>query len=245
MKKVLSLALAIALGTSPIAVAVVWALWPVHNAVNSASSRLNGVLDGVNGVVSILPAHIVAAHARLDSSLDTLDHQVATVGPVVKKAGPVLDNLSSTEKTLGDAADLTSHRLNDLCPTPTAVDAAIHPCGSLADFNRSLATFRGTSGEVEKSLLVFNTHESDLFTQESTAYVGMNKSVLDFDALVSDTAFKATVRNAATISGNFAAMTTDGKDWLHLKLYPTQKKGFVSGFDATGDAVKHWMPPIF
>jgi hypothetical protein len=104
---------------------------------------------------------------------------------------------------------------------------------------------RGTSGQVEGALRVFNKHEGDLFAQESAAYSSMNKSVLDFDALVSDPDLRAVVHNSATITGNFAAISTDGKDWLHLKLAPTKTKGFVSGFEATGDVMKHWIPSLF
>jgi hypothetical protein len=52
LKKLLATALAIALGTLPVSVAIVWALWPVHTAVITASSRLNTALDGVNGTLT-------------------------------------------------------------------------------------------------------------------------------------------------------------------------------------------------
>jgi hypothetical protein len=218
----------------------------------SITADVHGTTGKIATTVDGVQTQVAALSARMFTSLDSLDRQVDTVGrvvtaaeTVVKKVGPVLDNLASTETKLGDTIDLTSHHINDLCPDPKAVDAAIHPCGTLADFNRSLATLRGTSGVVEKSLLVFNQHEGDLFTQESTAYSHMDKSVLDFDGLVSDSDLKATIHSGAATVSNIAAITSDGRVWLHQELFPTKKKGVADAFDSAGDRVKHWMPSIF
>lgn len=197
-------------------------------------TKLNGTITAASTAMQGLPA--VLTHVQTVSDAAT---------GVLHAATPVVASFSGTAGKLNDTIDLTSHRLNDLCPLPSAIGAALHPCGTLADTNRTLATLRGTSGQVELSLLVFNRHESDLFTQESNAYAAMNKSVTDFDALVSNPDLKGTIHNGATITGNFAAISTDGKDWLHQKLYPTKKKGFVSGFEAAGDVMMHWVPPLF
>jgi hypothetical protein len=193
-------------------------------------TKLNATITAASTALQGLPA--VLTHVQTTSDAAT---------GVLRSASPVVASFAGTAGKLNDTIDLTSHRLNDLCPLPPDV----RPCGTLADTNRTLATLRGTSGQVERSLILFNQHEGDLFTQESAAYAGMNKSVLDFDALVSDPDLKANIHNSAIITGNFAAISTEGKDWLHLRLYPTKKKGFVSGFEATGDAAKHWMPPLF
>jgi hypothetical protein len=197
-------------------------------------TKLNGTITAASTALQGLPA--VLSHVQTTSDAAT---------GVLRSASPVVASFSGTAGKLNDMVDLTSHRINDLCPVPTAVGAALHPCGTLADTNRTLATLRGTSGQVENSLRVFNQHEGDLFAQESAAYAGMNKSVFDFDALVSDPDLKANIHNSAVITGNFAAISTDGKDWLHLKLAPTKTKGFVSGFEATGDVMKHWIPSLF
>jgi hypothetical protein len=189
-------------------------------------TKLNGTIAAASTALQGLPA--VLSHFQTTSDAAT---------GVLRSASPVVASFTGTAGKLNDTIDLTSHRLNDLCVPG--------PCGTLADTNRTLATLRGTSGQVEKSLLVFNKHEGDLFTQESTAYSSMTKSVTDFDALVSNSDLKANIHNSATITGNFAAISTEGKDWIHLKLYPTKKKGFVSGFEATGDVMMHWVPPLF
>lgn len=193
-------------------------------------TRLNGTITAASTALQGIPA--VLRHVQTVSDSAT---------GVLRAATPVVASFKDTASGLNAAIDLTSHRLNDLCGT----DVAVHPCGTLADTNRTLATLRGTSGQVERSLIVFNQHEGDLFAQESTAYASMNKSVLDFDALVGDPDFKATVGNVETTSENFAAITTDGKGWIHQKLYPTKKKGVASAFDAAGDRVHHWEPSIF
>ena len=143
---------------------------------------------------------------------------------------------------LNSAIDLTSHRLNDICP---GVTEAARPCGTLADANRTLATLRGTSGQVERSLFTFNRHEEELFVQEGAAYDQFQTSMRHFDGLVGDPNLPAIVMNARLMSDDAAGMTHDGREWFHGKLYPTKRKGFVSGFEATGDAVRHWMPPLF
>ena len=226
-----------------VALAAVFCLGSIGYRVLTAPTvpDLAPTVAQANTSLKALPA--VLAHVQTASDAATGLLQAAT--GTVKAAAPVVASFSGTAGKLNDAVELTSHRINDLCPLPAAVDAAIHPCGTLADTNRTLATLRGTSGQVEIALGQFNKHEGDLFTQESAAYSHMDKSVVDFDALVSDKDLKANIANAATITGNLAAISTEGKDWLHLKLYPTKKKGFLSGFEGAGDAAKHWMPPLF
>lgn len=197
-------------------------VWTIPDLAPTVT-KLNGTITAASTALQRLPA--VLSHVQTASDAAT---------GVLHSASPVVASFSGTAGKLNDTIDLTSHRLNDLCGT----DTAIHPCGTLADTNRTLATLRGTSGQIERSLIAFNGHEGDLFAQESAAYSSMNKSVMDFDALVSDPDLKA-------ITGNFAAISTDGKDWFHLKLAPTKKRGFVAGFEATGDVMKHWIPSLF
>lgn len=191
--------------------------------INPTVERANIALDIAS---SALPATLSHVQATSDAATKLLD-----------EARPAVRGLTTTEKALNASIDLTSHRLNDLCLPG--------PCGTLADTNRTLATLRGTSGEVERSLLTFNRHEGDLFTQESIAYGQFQTTMTDIDHVAGDQDILALIGNARTISGDAAAMTTDGRGWLHQKLYPTKRKGFISGFEATGDVAKHWMPPLF
>jgi uncharacterized protein YoxC len=240
---------ALAIGTVPVVGAfLIWALWPVHGTIIEVHGTVAEVHQGVDGARKEGHGLATKVATALDGVPSVLTHaQTATDAAtgVLQAAVPVVASFKDTGGKLNAAVDLTSHRLNDLCPVPGAVDAAIHPCGTLADFNRTLSTLRGTSGQVEYSLRVFNQHEGDLFTQESTAYEHMDTAVQNLNLLVSDPDLKASVHNAATITSDVAGITTDGRFWFHQKLFPTKKRGFVSGFEATGDVAKHWMPSIF
>lgn len=191
--------------------------------------------------ITRLNGTITVASTALQGLLAVLSHVQTTSDAatgILRSASPVVASFKGTAGKLNGTIDLTSHRINDLCGPQG-------PCGTLADVNRTLATLRGTSGQVERTLIVFNDHEGDLFTQESAAYSAMNKSVADFDSLISNPDIGAIIHNGATTTGNIAAISTDGRDWVHLKLAPTKRKGFVSGFEATGDVMKHWIPSIF
>jgi hypothetical protein len=226
---------ALAIGTVPVVGAfLIWALWPVH-----------GTIIEVHGTVAEVHQGARTLTPKVGTILDSVPGVLAHTQTATDAATSVLQAAVPVVASFKDTIDLTSHRLFDLCPLPGAVDAAIHPCGTLADFNRTLATLRGTSGQVEGALREFNKHEADLFTQESTAYTHMDTAVLNLNLLVSDPDLKASVHNAATITSDVAGITTDGRFWFHQKLFPTKKRGFISSFEATGDVAKHWMPSIF
>ena len=186
-------------------------------------------------------AHIVLGIAA--SSSVSIKNVLANTNTLLRTANSTVATLKTTTNKLSAAIDTTSRNIN--APCPGAAEAALHPCGTLADFNRTLATARGTAGQVEVSLRTFNTHDAELYGQEKDAYTAMSKSVIDFDTLVSDPELRMNIHNAAVITGNAATISTDGKNWLHAKLYPTKKKGLISGFEATGDVVHHWLPPLF
>jgi hypothetical protein len=226
---------ALAIGTVPVVGALlIWALWPIH-----------GTIVELHGTVAEVHQSVRTLTPKVDTILDSVPGVLTHVQTATDAATGVLQAAVPVVASFKDTIDLTSHRLNDLCPVPGVADAAIHPCGTLADFNRTLATLRGTSGQVEGALREFNKHEADLFTQESTAYTHMDTAVLNLNLLVSDPDLKASIHNAATITGDVAGITTDGRFWFHQKLFPTKKRGFMSGFEATGDVAKHWMPSIF
>src|ERR1700744_5006492 len=60
-------------------------------AIAGATAKANAAIDDLG---PRLDAGIQASSARLGRSLDNVDRQVATVGPVVRKLGPALDNLA-------------------------------------------------------------------------------------------------------------------------------------------------------
>lgn len=155
--------------------------------------------------------------ARVDTALKgmpvVLSHVQATSDAatgLLRSATPVVAGLKVTEGKLNEGIDLTSHRINDLC--------APGPCGTLADTNRTLATLRGTSGQVELSLRKFNQHEDALFVQESDAYTTMQKSVADFDTLLQQS--QPVVANATEITAQAAIIARDAKVEEQKYVYP-------------------------
>ena len=127
---------ALAIGTVPVVGAfLIWALWPVHGTI----VELHGTVAEVHQGAHTLTPKIGTI---LDSVPGVLAHtQTATdaATSVLQAAVPVVASFKDTAGKLNNTIDLTSHRLFDLCPFPGAVDAAIHPCGTLADFIAALA----------------------------------------------------------------------------------------------------------
>ena len=180
MNKLHSILIALALGTVPCVGAVaIRAMWLVPATVSQTSAHLNQTLDGFDGVTTAASTAIVVETGRMNSSLDNLDGQVAVVGPAIKKMQPVLDNLKDDTAKLGHSIDLVN------APCLPA------PCGTLADLNRTLATFRGTAGELEKAAMHENRNLGTLDAQEATLFsdfhgtaTRMNTSFDTFNALM-------------------------------------------------------------
>src|ERR1700733_6239835 len=159
MNKAIFILIVIALATVPLVGAVaIRALWGVPAEVISTGDRANAILDSLNRVETNAATAIGVESSRLNYSLDNLDGQVATIGPVISRAGPLLDTLNTSTGKLGHSIDL----LNAPC-----IPA---PCGTLADVNRTLATVRGTFGVVEAAALHEDRNLGTLDTQEATLF---------------------------------------------------------------------------
>lgn len=105
-------------------------------------------------------ATLLAANAAIASGA-TSGQSVAT------KAATALDKLSGTLDSV-----------NRLCPPPSARD--IKPCGVLADFNRTLATLRGTAGQVEIAAIHENSQLATLDQQEATLFADTHAAITGF-----------------------------------------------------------------
>ncbi|HEY5054673.1 MAG TPA: hypothetical protein VII58_00845 [Acidobacteriaceae bacterium] len=209
MNKLHNILIALALGTVPCVGAVaIRALWPIPAAVSGASAHLNGVLDGFNGIEKNAGAAIGTESLRLNQSLDGLDGQVATIGPAIKRVDPILLNVKDDTAKLGVAIDLTSHRLNDLCPGAKTADAALHPCGTLADLNRTLATFRGVGGEVEKAAIHENKNLTTLDTQEAALFADFHGTAVKVDAILETSNGRLASPDVTVMLANGAKFTT-------------------------------------
>lgn len=63
--------------------------------------------------------------------------------------------------------------------------------------------------------------------------------------LLSDSNLKRILANSGDMTDSGRSILKDGADEVHSFTHPTKKRGFIAGFEASGDVAKHWMPPIF
>jgi hypothetical protein len=202
------------------------------------------VTHSVNHTLLAYAAVADASKSQLPTVANAATAQVNALTPVINKAARVLE---ASEKLLNASTvtvSLTNHRLNDLCEPG--------PCGTLADLNRTLATGRGTMGQLEVSARDFNRHSNTFYDQEAQSSKQLQTAMTDVDKFITapdliDTVHQtdAAAMSIAGTTANVDAMTSDGKVWIHQRLYPTKKRGFVSAMEAVGDFLKHFEPPLF
>jgi hypothetical protein len=194
------------------------------------------------------PAVFADLHATVKSfqvAADTGTTVLKSANTLAVSANTRVVALGTTQAKLDTGIDLMTHRLTDLCSAPQG-------CGLIPDASRTLNTTRGTLGQVEIAARSFDQHQSTFYTQEDALAARSQKTFADLDSFITNPDLTDTFHNVNITSlafshtaQNLDATTTDGKTWLHQKLFPTKKKGFLSAFEATGDAAKHWMPSLF
>jgi hypothetical protein len=201
--------------------------WSVTTSVNRLSLAGTEAIDGAKADEGSLSV-------QMADQIDRIGSQTQQTLAEVSKATGTANGLMA----------VTGHRLNDLCDPG--------PCGVLPDVARTLATARGTMGQVEEASIQFNRHSATFYDQEAASSADLQRTVLDVDRFVTAPDLVATMHNfnaaSLAVAGsaqNLDAATTDGRTWLHQKLFPTKKRGLVSGIEATGDVVHHWLPPLF
>lgn len=140
----------------------------------------------LTGVIAPAPLQLTSTLHSVEASAD------AATGVLVAAKGTVT-GLNATESRLNDLVDQANRRLNDPC-------SDVGPCGTLADVNRTLATIRGTAGQVEVGLRHVNARSDELFTQERLTYANMNRAVADLDTAISNPDISATMANVKRIS---------------------------------------------
>lgn len=62
---------------------------------------------------------------------------------------------------------------------------------------------------------------------------------------MADPNLKRLVADSADIVGSGKSIAGDAAYGAHKFFHPDKKHGFMAGFDATGDHVHHWLPPLF
>lgn len=200
-------------------------LWWVAFEMRAVPARVDGVLMRAEGVESKINASAVNLDAATKAWAGSASEQARSIDGLVKDARGTLTETSAAVTELRGAVITANAQLTHVAPVLDQARVTIAGVGEQAQ----------ALGEAAKPVLE-----------------GAAKTEADVDAFVTAPELRATMVNVEQTSvnvritsGNFAAMTTDSRDWMHTKLYPTKRKGFVSGFEATGDVLKHWWPSLF
>lgn len=201
--------------------------WSVTQSVNRLSLAGAEAVDAAKGDEGALSVQLA----------DQIDRLGSQSSDALAKVSHVADSTSSFLR-------VTSKSLNAPCEPA--------PCGTLADINRTLATTRGTLGTVELAGRDFDRHSSQFYAQEAAGAADFQQTVGDIDRFVTAPDLLGTMHHLDTASlavsataQNLDAVSTDGRTWIHERLFPTKKRGIISGIEATGDVVHHWLPPLF
>ncbi len=219
-------------------------------------------------VLGIAAATTAVAVGRLQASasaaLDGVRRasgSVADVGEQVRAQiaadGPEL------AATLGQVKDAAANLRRASAGVNAAVEevnrpcADGHPCGTLADLNRTLATYRGTAGQIEIALHHENDRIDDLDRQE-TALAAQTESDLDklgatidsangaaesVTALAANGDLKASLAHLNTTTDAVSAMATDTAQAWHNTLHPKWPRRVWNGIAGVGISVAKFFVP--
>jgi hypothetical protein len=95
--------------------------------------------------------------------------------------------------------------MSDTAPSVTRTE----PCGTLADVNRTLATVRGTFGQVEVAARHEDRNLTDYDAQERQLYADIHATTVDLNALVASPDVARFLKASADTSTQFAAIAAD------------------------------------
>lgn len=235
MNKLHSILVALALGTVPVVGAfAVRALLPVPAAVNSASSRLNGVLDGVNG--TLVNVNRPCKGAASPDACGTL----AQINKTSIAAGDIVNQSRIHVAQTGQLITAATANLNDVgSHVSTAVDALA-------------GTARAATGAIDQA-------HTDLAAADTA--IAAAKPLLDAATLTTQHVDDATERvdlflkspelvdDGVQVHGLLAhgnAIAGDAQIEADKLTHPDKKKlGFWGATAAAGNWLRHFMPPLF
>lgn len=133
--------------------------------------------------------HALAIHAQ-DLADDEADHLNAALDRIAADFGSAASDVTATQADLHvllRSASGTLAIVNRGCETKDANGGTL-PCGTLAEVAKTLATYRGTAGQVEAALHHENqlldrrdAQEVDLYQRSSAALGSAQQSLADLD----------------------------------------------------------------
>jgi hypothetical protein len=169
------------------------------------------VSDSVNMATVKLQSTLVTAQAAFDSLL--------TVGPQTTRT---LQQLADTTKDIGQQAVQLTNKAgfvaDNLSTTLAAVnrpcgaadDAKAKPCGTLADLNRTMATIRGATGQIEAAARHEDKNLANYDKQEQQLYTDIHTTTLNLNDLIASPDLARFLKSSADTSMQVAIIATEG-----------------------------------
>lgn len=182
--------------------------------------------------------------ARANSTFSAADAAIANVNSATLEVGQAFQSaaqsVSQTEKDVNKVTAQLSGVVSGLQQTVALINAPCvpGPCGTVADVNKTLATFRMTAGQVEIAANTFDKNESHFYSQEDQLYTDSDGAVIHLNSLLSDPDLLGTIHNSSVITANLGATTGDFQAKFHDFLYPPPCKGFKCDLKKAYETVK-------
>jgi methyl-accepting chemotaxis protein len=202
----------------------------------------------ISGVVVRVASDIDSITRTTNQTLVSAQKTTEASTGLVQAATKTVNGLGETQARLGTGIELLTHRLTDLCVTDGS-----HPCGVLADVEKTLNTARGTMGQVEVAAHSFDQHQTVFYQQESSLAAKTESTVSDMDRFISSPDLTATLKNLNDTSAALAS-TTQHADRVAGDIqfeadkiaHPPKKKiGFWATVWAGAQVVHKVSPPLF
>jgi len=181
-----------------------------------------------------------AAVAHLNSATDQLSESVANVSTSITQTEADVRGVTTQFQEVAIGLQKTVSLVNAPCVPG--------PCGTVENANKTLATVRGTFGQVEVAANNFDKNEDHFYTQEDQLYADSDASMKSLDALLSSPDLNATIRNSSTITYNLGQTTGDFQNKFHTFLYPPPCIGWKchikTGYEIISNGSK-FVEPVY
>jgi ABC-type transporter Mla subunit MlaD len=169
--------------------------------LSATQNKASAVLDSFAGVGPQLTATL----KTLQTTTNAVGKQATASLKVTDKVGTVLDGATATL----DAVNRPCAELRPVTATTGGFYQPLKPCGTLADLNRTLATVRGTFGQIEVAANHEDKNLTSLDAQEAQLYADTHASIKSFNSLLSSPDITRFLKSSADTSTQVAAIATD------------------------------------
>jgi len=202
--------------------------------LTATQNKAGAVLDSFTGVGPQLTATL----KTLQATTNAVGKQATASLKVTDKVGGVLDGAAATLDAVNRpcAAAQVPYTveatpvaiIHDASSTPRA---AVKPCGTLADLNRTLATVRGTFGRIEVAANHEDRNLASLDAQEAQLYADTHASITSFNSLLSSTDVTRFLKSSADTSVQISGIASDVRKEADAltKPQPWYKKVYTYG----------------